>query len=265
MMPKTTHYTFTRFTLFLLVAIAVTSCFGVQDNEDPMTFENDGPVLLIIDEESIDNDSAPNFFSATDVNDQMAEVGQRAVLDFFARKVDQIIELYTGEVGDEGWFALSSVPDSWKAAGPTDQGGRNYLTPGPGLGAPDPDDDQEVLLQNIDNLIPLRAMGISMLQGQTVLAVVYDSDVSVNYSPLQGNLMGSNLGLVAFDVLQVTERTDSSNISLPSVTLRIRDAAEVTNGSLKLFVNAPIPVSSSDPLDISPSGDPTPIVLADAP
>jgi hypothetical protein len=31
--------------------------------------------------------------------------------------------------------------------------------------------------------------------------VVYDGNIGINYSPLTGNLMGANLGIVAFDVL----------------------------------------------------------------
>ncbi|MDX2286842.1 MAG: hypothetical protein NW241_21940 [Bacteroidia bacterium] len=209
-------------------------------------------VLLVIDEESIDNGNEPNNFSETDVNDQLADVGLRDPLAFFEANAGKTIDLYTGEVGDEGWFALSAIPQSWTDAGPRDNGAINYLTPGPGLGAGDPDDDREILLDKVPDVTPLRAEGLSMLVGKTVLAVVYDSDVSINYSPLLGNLQGANLGLVAFEVLRAVERRDGSTGSLPRVTVRIRSVEDISALPLTLFRNAPVPSSSSEPYDTVP-------------
>lgn len=213
-------------------------------------------VFLVIDEESIDNGNPPNDFSDVDVNDQLADLGLRVQLKFFRDNVGRTIDLFTGEVGDEGWYAVRTIPTSWRSAGPTENGTRNYLHPGPGLGAPEPDDDREVLLDKIPDVTPLRATGQAMLVGETVCAVVYDSDVSINYSPLNGNLMGANLGIVAFDVLEVRERTDGSSSSLPRATIRILDADEVCAGPLVLFANAPVPPSSGEPFDIRPPENP---------
>ena len=214
--------------------------------------ESDGssPVFLIIDEESIDNGNEPNNFSANDVNDQLATVGLRQQLRYFQNNIGKTIDLYTGQVGDEGWHALKTIPSSWIGTGPTPNGARNFLQAGPKLGGGQ--DDKEVLLDKIPDVTPLRATGLTMLIGKTVLAVVYDGDVSINYSPLTGNLQGANLGIVAFDVLAVTERTDGSTSSLPKVTVRIRNAAQTANGTLQLFSNAPVPQSSSEPFDIAP-------------
>jgi hypothetical protein len=126
------------------------------------------------------------------------------------------------------------------------------------------EDDREVLLDKIPNVTPLRASAISMLKGKTILALVYDSDVSINYSPLNGNLMGSNLGLVAFDVLDAFERTDGSTGSLPRVLVRIRDVAAISALPLVLFSNAPTPESSSEPYDTKPSNNPAAITLLPA-
>jgi hypothetical protein len=216
---------------------------------------NGSAVVLVIDEDSIDNGNPPNEFSDVHVNDQMAEVGVRATLDYFRNNIGGTIDLFTGDVGDEGWHALKTIPSSWQEAGPTDNGVHNYLAPGPGLGARDPDDDREVLLDKIPDVTPLRATGQSMLIGQTVLAVVYDGDVGINYSPLNGNLMGANLGLVAFEVLDVRERHDASTGSLPRVTIRILDVEEVRAGELVLFSNAPVPRSSSEPYDVTPPSE----------
>ena len=218
-------------------------------------------VVLLIDEESIDNGNLPNNFSETDVNDQIAKIGQRQTLRYFSNNVGKTITLYTGEVGDEGWHALKTILSSWKTAGPTTNGTRNFLLAGPGLGG---GNDPEKYLDKIPNVTPLRATGLKMLTGKTVLAVVYDSDVAINYGPLNGSLKGDNLGLVAFDVLEVRRRTDGSSGSLPSVTIRIRSVSEVSSTALKLFNNAPVPRSSSEPFDINPPASASAPVLVDA-
>jgi hypothetical protein len=249
-------------------------CLGSSPSDDSADTEravfldsslDEVAAVLVIDEDSIDNGNPPNSFSDVDVNDQIAEVGERRTLRYFRENVGREIVLYTGDVGDEGWHALKTIPSSWIDAGPTSNGTRNFLEAGPGLGSGTPDDDREVLLDKIPNVTPLRATGQAMLIGSTVLAVVYDGDVGINYSPLKGNLMGANLGLVAFDVLEVRERLDGSTGSLPKVTVRIRDVAEVSGGPLALFANAPVPRSSSEPYDVAPPEAPAPAELGPAP
>jgi hypothetical protein len=230
-----------------------TSSDGAGGNQ---TGTANGAVFLVIDEESIDNGNPPNSFSDVEVNDQMAEVGVRDQLRYFRENVGRTIDLFTGQVGDEGWQALKTIPGAWRQAGPTDNGTRNYLLAGPGLGARFPDDDREVLLDKIPDVTPLRATGLAMLKGETICAIVYDSEVSINYSPLLGNLMGATLGKAAFEVLEVTRRWDGSTSDLPRVTIRIRDAEEVCGGPLVLFANAPVPRSSGEPFDIAPPASP---------
>lgn len=225
----------------------------MSESEDNTPSGSEGQaVLLVIDEDSIDNGNEPNNFSDTDVNDQIARVGLRDQLRYFRENEGKTIDLYTGQVGDEGWFALKTIPNTWVNAGPTANGAQNYLAPGPGLGSPNVDDDREVLLDEIPNVTSIRATGLKMLVGSTVLAIVYDSDVSINYSPLEGNLQGDNLGMVAFEVVSVRTRTDGSTSSLPIVTIKILNVNEVKERQLVLFANAPIPSSSSEPFDINP-------------
>ncbi len=210
-------------------------------------------VLLVIDEDSIDNGNPPNFFSDVEVNDDIADIGLRTQLPFFATNADvgETITLHTGEVGDEGWFALKTIPESWDNAGPTADGLRNFVglpsLPSPhdvgeGLGA---GDDPEAFLDKIPDVTPLRATGLKALEGKRVRAVVFDSDISINYDPLDGSLKGANLGTVAFEVVDVRARTDGSSSSLPEVDIEILDAECVCEGELDLFLDAPEPISSS--------------------
>lgn len=236
----------------LLIFILLGSCMGDPDEGGSNLTPSDFVVLLAIDESSIDNGNEPNNFSDTDVNDPLSQIGFRSQLKYFKDNVGKTIDLYTGEVGDEGWFAIKTIPNRWVNAGPTEFGSQNYLIPGPGLGSPNIDNDREVLLDEIPDVTPLRATGLKMLEGYKVIAVVYDSDISINYSPLEANLQGANLGLVAFEVLGISERTDGNDSDLPSVSIRILDVESISDFGLVLFSNAPVPQSSSVPFDVTP-------------
>lgn len=256
--------TFKNRSLLLMTALLAMTCKN-DESPTPAPGSELAPVFLLIDEDSIDNGNPPNDFSANEVNDQLAEVGLRQPLAYFQANQGDTLTLYTGQVGDEGWFALKNIPNAWVNAGPTALGARNYLEAGPGLGSGNPDDDKEVLLDDIPDITPLRATGLKMLEGKTVLAIVYDSELSINYSPLKGNLMGANLGIVAFEVLDVQERTDGSTSDLPKVRVILRDAFAVSAGTLYLFANAPVPSSSSSPFDTAPPATASAITLEVAP
>ncbi|MGM0933044.1 MAG: hypothetical protein ACQEWD_06330 [Bacteroidota bacterium] len=112
------------------------------------------------------------------------------------------------------------------------------------------------LLDEVHHVIPLRATSLAMLAEQTVIAVVYDSDISINYNPITGNLQGENCGIVAFEVIDVTAREDDdSNSELPQVRIKILDATVVADYLLNLFSNPDIPESSSEPEDVTPPDD----------
>lgn len=256
---------------FLLVATMATSCqknmeepvYNAPEREPQMATTTGGPILLAIDQSSIANDLEPNYFSNTDVNDHIATVGLRTTLPYFQRNVGKIIDLYSGEVGDEGWFAIRTIPTSWRRTTPTTLGSQNYLLAGRGLGS---GINPEALLDNVPNVTPLRARGLSMLTGQTVLAVVYDGDVAVNYgTPNTGSLKGANLGVVALKVLKVTRRTNGSSGSLPVIQVMIEDVNVAKAGSLQLFSNAPRSISSSMPFDVRPPATIPGITVVTAP
>ena len=110
-----------------------------------------------------------------------------------------------------------------------------------------------LFLDKIPDVTPLRTEGLHMLRPwqvdghpvyQQVLALVYDSDISINYDPLNGNLQGATLGIIAFEVLAVGEPDDEV---LPDVTIRIIDHTALCSEPLDLFLDAPAPISSSEP------------------
>jgi len=237
----------------LLIFNLLGSCMSGTEDGDLSPVYDDYLVLMVIDESSIDTGDELNGFSETDINDPIAAVGQRSQLKFFKDQVGKTIDLNTGQVGNEGWFALKNIPNRWVNAGPTDSGANNYLTPGPGLGALNIDNDREVLLDEIPLVTPMRATGLSMLVGSKVLAVVYEGDISVNYSPLEGNLRGANLGLVAFEVIEIKQKTGGSNLDLPVVTVKILNVESISQFGIVLFSNAPEPQSPSLPVDTDPS------------
>jgi hypothetical protein len=270
-MKKSVFSLSTSLASLMMFALLGTSCqkdvsrpveFDAPERETAALTSSTGSVLLAIDESSIDNDKEPNFFSETDVNDDISRLGQRADLRYFKANVGKIINLYTGDVGDEGWFAIKTIPNSWRTAGPTANGARNYILAGRGLGT---GSDPEALLDKIPNVTPLRARGLAMLTGQTVLAVVYDSEVSINYGPLNGSLKGETLGMVALKVLKVTRRTNGSSGSLPVVQVQIENVDAAKAATIQLFSNAPTPRSSSEPFDIRPPSTIPTIRLTTAP
>nr|MCU0636397.1 hypothetical protein [Gemmatimonadaceae bacterium] len=148
------------------------------------------------------------------------------------------------------------IPASWRLAGPTTNGARNFLQAGPGLGTPDAFGDPESRLDKIAGVTPLRATGLAMLRGQSVCAVVMKSNVDVNYLPLEGSLKGDTRGIAAFEIVSVTRRRNGSSTSLPVVGIRIQDATQTCAGALQLFANAPAPRSSSDPINVAPPATP---------
>jgi serine protease AprX len=201
---------------------------------------SEGVAFLVIDEDSIDNGNAPNYFSDVAVNDHIAKVGLRKELSYFNANLGSTITLHTGKVGDEGWFAPRAIPAEWSGAGPTQDGLRNFVgNPalpyphgvGPGLGS---GNDPERLLDKVPDVTPLRTPGLEALEGTVLCAVVYDGDVSINYDPLNGSLKGANLGTVAVRVKSMSAVTGSSD-RLPKAEVTILDSETTCGGSLELF------------------------------
>nr|MCU0636926.1 hypothetical protein [Gemmatimonadaceae bacterium] len=84
------------------------STFAAADifTSAPMSAVAPGPVLVILDESTISNGNEPNDFSDVDVNDDIAQLGQRRQLRYFEANVGRTDSLYSGETGDEGFHIL---------------------------------------------------------------------------------------------------------------------------------------------------------------
>ena len=226
---------------------------------NPLCDCDQGFVLLILDERSIDNDGEYldsngdlKEFTEAQVDDGSPALGKRTPLPFFSdpANIGTNITLFTGQVGGEAWHALKTIPDSWTAAGPTADGLRNYMgnptvafphNVGPGLGNPDN------LLDPVPDVTPLRATGLQLLEGKTVCGILMESSVSTNYAPLQANLKGEYQGTVAFFVVEATNNLPD----LPKVEITVLDPAVACELEPQLFTEAPVLVDSSTPFDNS--------------
>jgi hypothetical protein len=191
-----------------------------------------------------------NRFSEADLSCSRKRVGNRATIDWFSRNIGQEVTLTAGEVGNEGWFAFSSVRIAWKSAGPDHEDGlRNYLDAGAGLGSPDKSGKKETLLDRVSGLVPLRATGLARLEGRSVCALVLDGDVRMSYAPPLGDLRGDYLGKAAFLILSVDDKARRSGGELPQVRVRVLDAEAVCADPLSMFDEAPPTVSAQEPRD----------------
>lgn len=205
-------------------------------------------VLLVVDDDAITHGAEPTFFTELDVNADSARKDQRGVLPYFAANVGRELELWSGSVGDEAFHSLPAIPASWRTAGPTTDGARNFLRAGPGLGGRDNDER----LDKVGGVTPLRATGLAMLRGVPICAVVLKGDVGMNYAPRYASLQGEALGLAAFEIVSVTRRRNGSSTDLPRVMIRVRDTQATCGGAIGLLANAPAPRSSSTPTDLAP-------------
>ena len=235
-----------------------------RTNTPTMPAQTGYDVLLVIDEDSLDNGihynasggpiipSGPNFFTVQDVNDDIAGIGQRAVLRYFAANVGRTITVRTGQTGDEGWFAPTCIPQKWLGGSSStciDPTSPDFMTAINRFWAGTVPQDP---LDKTPHVMPLRALGLNRLVGQHVCAVVYDSDISINYDHgdpslgVNGNLKGETLGVVAFHVDATSTLNGFSSSTLPQVRITISNPSACDQWQL---FNAPVPESSSVPND----------------
>lgn len=105
-------------------------------------------------------------------------------------------DLYMGQPGDEGWFALpATLP--WPL--------KDFLD----------GTIPQSSLDKIPNVQPLNASAIGSYLGQTFTAVVYKSDISINYNPLHANLQGARRGKFKATILSVGTSTVRIRVEAP--------------------------------------------------
>ena len=192
--------------------------------------------VVIIDEDTIDNgvstiEAAAASHSVTPdvlVNDDHPTENGNPSLHWNVNFPGDVAWLPTGETQDEGLFFLPPTivyKDGSTAASRgygSDAGWIERFIKGT---IPQADLD-EVL--NVD---PLGNSQINGLVGKRCVAVVYDSDISINTGPLMGNLQGARYGLFYFSVLatrapQLPESTSST--SLREIQVRVDSPSGVS-------------------------------------
>ncbi len=194
-------------------------------------------VLLVIDEDSIDNGIQSiedisfglPFCGGGDpavcVNDDLANPGVRDILFSGATPFSGLV-LPTGEAGDEGLFQFTNPdPQSSQQDDSISFTIQEFIFATAGSDA-----DDENNLDKINGVVPLGADDIAGLNGRTVCAVVYDSDVSADVKDGYASLKGATLGLTAFKVTAVGPDPDGPDGSdLPSITVDLLPSDEVVS------------------------------------
>ena len=193
----------------------------------------DAQVFLLIDEDGIDNGTksiegisfkqprcgAGN--SAVCVNDDIAKPGERRSLFTRGKNITpyQGLVLPTGQVGDEGLFMFTQPDPQYSV-----QNGAEFtiveFIDASGAAA------DENNLDKVEGVVPLRSAEIFALQGLTVCAVVYDSDISVDVPAGFASLKGATMGLTAFNVTAVN-KNPSGGSYLPLITVDLLPSSEV--------------------------------------
>ena len=205
---------------------------GAYEFEPPMEVK-----FLLIDEDTMDNGigsienisfNPPNCGAgdpAVCVNDDTANPGVRTLL--FTRGTDITpfsgLELPTGQVADEGLFRFTN-PDPQVSL----QNGATFTTAEFIAATGDAADENN--LDKIDGVVPLSDAEIVELEGKTVCAVVYDSDISTDpgdaSKPPYASLKGSTLGLTAFKITSVSPNPAGDSY-LPLITVDLVPSGEV--------------------------------------
>ena len=188
-------------------------------------------VFLMIDEDSIDNGTKSiegisfktpkcgNGKPSVCVNDDIANPAERRLLFTRGKNITpyQGLVLPTGQIGDEGLFMFTR-PDPQISL----QNGATFTTPEfiDATGAARDENN----LDKVWGVVPLWQTDIFALQGQTVCALVYDSDISVDIPAGFASLKGATMGLTAFTVTAV-KANPSGGSYLPLITVNLLSSA----------------------------------------
>ncbi len=197
------------------------------------------PCILIIDEDTIDDGikaiqskaSSHNITPSRLVNDDRPTKNGNPWLRWNTLHSGDVVLLPSGQVKDEGLFALPentsfSVADFVAGTVPQSK------------------------LDKIMDVMPLRNQELAKLIGLTCVGVVYDSDISMNYKPINGNLQGERLGRFAFTVLDVVVAgsTPDSKSSTDLYDLLVRVEPPINGG---IRYNVPVVDGDVDSIKIT--------------
>lgn len=212
-------------------SLLLDTCGGASQNEGIDEFKIAQPLFLIIDEDTIDNGiSSIELISfgppgcgggdpSVCVNDDNADPGVRDILFSDIIPFSGLV-LPTGQVDDEGLFQFTN-PDPQKGEDGDDFTIQEFIS---ATGAAKDENN----LDKIDGVFPLGAADILALEGKTVCAVVYDSDVSADVKDRYASLKGATLGLTAFKVTAVGPDPGGSVLPEITVDLLSQDELELT-------------------------------------
>jgi hypothetical protein len=189
--------------------------------------------LVIIDEDGIDNDMrtieqaafshgvTPDYL----INDDRPTKVGNPWFRWNEQFAGDIVKLPTGQVDDEGWFAM---PPTIRYA--DDRG--TSLTYDQWIAAFVAGTLSQELYDKVRDVQPLWNQELVKLVGRKCVAIVWDSDISMNTQPLYGNLQGERYGKFAFTVLAVevpgSIPESGSSSSLYDLWVRVEPPIEPT-------------------------------------
>ena len=149
-----------------------------------------GRCVVVIDQETIDEDihtiedaadAYPGVGPAKLVNEDRPTVPATPTpwLLWNEIGVGDMVLLPSGQVDDEGWFAMPENPVGKKGPFSLDDFVGGTI--------------DEHWFDEVEDVMPLRNQDLASLVGRQCVAVVYDSEVNMNYNPIEGKLMGARL------------------------------------------------------------------------
>jgi hypothetical protein len=144
----------------------------------------------------------------------------------------RLVLLNTGRDDDEGYFALPPKHPGYDGIRYADERPRECNKYIYGAGAYDLFIDDfvkgvvpQACLDKVRDVMPLRNQELAKLVDRTCVAVVYDSDINMDYEPIYANLQGERYGLFSFYVEAVEVAgsipESTSSTSLYDLWLRV--------------------------------------------
>src|SRR5262245_55763889 len=100
-------------TLARLITSALVAAGGMLTVTAHGHAQDQPPVLVLIDGTALDIGDETHRIPTGSANEGIAAVGLRDALPFFAARIGNSLVLPGGADGNDGWFAIRSVPAAW--------------------------------------------------------------------------------------------------------------------------------------------------------